>query len=31
MNDEMLIIKIRGPMPDGLIVLCKLWGVVEDV
>ena len=31
MNDEMLIIKIRGPMPDGLIELCRLWGVVEDV
>ena len=31
MNDDMLIIKIRGPMPDGLIALCKLWGIVEDV
>ena len=28
-NREMLVIEARGPMPDGLVALCRLWGVVE--
>ena len=28
---QMFVMSISGPMPDGLVALCRLCGVVEDV
>lgn len=30
MKGEMLIMRIVGPMPDGLVELCKVWGMFKD-
>lgn len=29
-SPQMLVIRISGPMPDGLVELCKAWGIVDD-
>jgi len=26
----MLIFQVRGPMPEGLVELCKVWGMFRD-
>lgn len=30
-KDQMLLFRVEGPMPDGLVVICRALGCFEDV
>ena len=29
-SEGLLVMRVSGPMPDGLVMLCRLWGIVDD-